>query len=257
MTKYLKISIISPSYNQAEYIENTIISVISQKYPNLEYLVIDGGSTDGTIDILQKYESHITWISEPDTGQSNAINKGIKMSSGDIIAVINTDDTYEPGAFRKINKYFNDNPNTHWVTGKCRIINAYGTEIRKLITAYKNFWLAMKSYKVLLVLDYISQPATFWSKDLIANIGPFNEGNHYSMDYEYSLRTGSEYKLHYINDYLANFRVHSSSKSSNIRKLFNSDLSTANAYTHSIIFRALHRLHNEMIITIYNLLKTK
>jgi glycosyltransferase involved in cell wall biosynthesis len=246
-----RISIVTPSLNQANYIETTIHSVLDQGYPKLEYLIVDGGSTDGTIEILKKYDKHLTWSSEKDRGQSDAINKGFRRTSGDILAYINSDDCYEPDAFQKVGEYFAKKPDAHWVTGKCRIIDEKGNERRRLITQYKNLWLFLKSYKVLLVLDYISQPATFWRRTVIEKIGLFDENEHLSMDYDYSLRAGQHFSLHVIDSYLAAFRIHPSSKSRLIREHFNSDLAIAKRYTNSHTLQRLHQLHNLLIITTY------
>ncbi len=118
-----KISIITPSWNQGPFIERTIRSVLEQGYPNLEYIVMDGGSTDGTIDILRKYEGRLTWVSDKDKGQADAINKGITRSTGDIIAYLNSDDIYETGALRKAADHFSAHPDDRWLTGQCRIID--------------------------------------------------------------------------------------------------------------------------------------
>ena len=117
ITDLPKITVITPSYNSGRFIEQTICSVLNQKYPKLEYLVIDGGSTDETISILQKYSNSLTWISEKDRGQSHAINKGIEYSTGEVIAYLNADDIYEPGALVNIGNYFFQHHQAYWVTG--------------------------------------------------------------------------------------------------------------------------------------------
>jgi len=121
----LKFSVITPSFNQGEYIEQTIQSVLDQDYANFEHFVIDGGSTDQTISILNKYP-HIQWISEKDKGQSDALNKGFKMAKGDIIAWINSDDWYETGAFKAVAKFFIQNPDKDIVMGDCNLIDDKG-----------------------------------------------------------------------------------------------------------------------------------
>ena len=183
-----RISIITPSLNQRHFLEGTIKSVLNQNYPNLEYIVIDGESTDGTLELLDRYGDKIKWISERDNGQSDAINKGLAMATGEIIGIINSDDVYEEGVFLKIGECFQRYPDILWVTGKCRIINEEGEEVRRLITAYKNFWLWLNLKNSLYVLNYISQPATFWRKKLVDQIGLFSETLHLAMDYDYWLR---------------------------------------------------------------------
>ena len=246
-----RISVITPTYNQGHFIENTIHSVLDQGYPNLEYIILDGGSTDGTVDILKKYERHLIWKSEKDRGQSDALNKGFRMATGEILAFINSDDIYEPGALRKVGLLFACNPKISWLTGRCRIINTQGREIRKLITYYKNFWLLFKSYTLLLVIDYISQPATFWRRRVIEQIGLFNEDLHLTMDYEFSLRVGTKYKLWVTNQTLASFRIHSASKSTYIVEHFDEDLAVARRYARSNFQVYLHRLHNKLITLSY------
>lgn len=214
--KQPKISIITPSYNQAHFIERTIKSILDQGYPNLEYIVMDGGSTDGTVKILKKYGDRITWKSEKDGGQSEAINKGLRMAKGDIVAFLNSDDTYEPGALEKVAEYFTENPDIKWAYGKCRIINEDDVEIRRPITWYKNMLLRRYTYRKLLAENFISQPATFWRRELHKKIGFINEKEHYTMDYEFWLRIGRKYPAGVINGYLANFRMYDASKSGSL-----------------------------------------
>lgn len=208
-----KLSIIIPCYNAAEFIEETIRSILDQNYPNLECIVIDGGSTDGTLDILSRYQSKIIWRSEKDKGESDAINKGLKLATGDIVAYIDADDVYEMGSFQEVVDFLEKNPDTKWVCGKCKIINGGGFEIRRPITWFKNFWLKRYSYNKLLIIDFIPQPAVFMRKVLIDEIGPFNINEHLVMDYEYWLRAGARYNPCFIDAYLAKWRVHAGSKS--------------------------------------------
>ena len=246
-----KISVITPSFNQASFIEETVQSVLEQNYPNLEYLIMDGGSTDGTLDILKKYEGSLRWISRKDRGQSDALNQGFRLATGEVLAFLNSDDRYERGALLRVGEFFADHPDVHWVTGKCRVIDSHGLEIRRGVTAYKNFWLKFGNYKVLLILDYISQPATFWRRTVIEKIGLFDENEHLAMDYDYSLRVGQYFTLSLIDEYLAAFRVHPASKSTKILEHFESDLFIANKYTRSRWIRYLHRQHNAWIVAIY------
>ena len=251
----MKISIITPSYNQAEFIERTIQSVLSQNYPDLEYIVMDGGSTDGTIEILQKYSAKIIWKSEKDNGQSDAINKGLRMVTGDIVAYLNSDDTYESGTFKKIVEFFQSNPDKKWVTGKCRIIDENDKEIRKLITFYKNLFLKKYSYAKLLSENFISQPATFWRRELFFEIGYFNEEEHFCMDYEYWLRIGQKYPAGIINEYLANFRYHITSKSGGVnKKQFQDELRIAKKFSkRKNLPMTLHKINYYKITLLYQL----
>ena len=252
----MKISIITPSYNQAAFIERTILSVLNQNYPDLEYIVMDGGSTDGTIEILKKYSDKIIWKSEKDSGQSDALNKGLKIATGYIVAYLNSDDTYELGTLKKIAEFFQNNLGKKWVYGKCKIINENDKEIRKPITLYKNLLLKNYSYSKLLSENFISQPATFWKKELLNEIGYFNEEEHFCMDYEYWLRIGKKYPAGIINEYLANFRYHTSSKSGGVnKKQFQDELRIAKKYgSNNNLSIALHYFNYWKIVIIYRLL---
>jgi len=129
MAEEVKISIVTPSFNQARFIRNTIESVVSQKISaKVEYIVIDGGSRDGTIDILNEYNERIKWISGKDEGQSDAVNKGLALSSGEIIGWLNSDDIYYPGTLQKVLDYFNENPDRKWLYGQCKILNINGNK---------------------------------------------------------------------------------------------------------------------------------
>lgn len=249
------ISVITPSFNQAAFIERTIRSVIDQDYGPIEYIVVDGGSTDGTLDILRKYEGRLIWVSEKDKGQADAINKGIKMSTGEIVGYLNSDDIYEEGALGKVAAFFHRAPDMMWMTGGCRIIDHEGREIRRLITAYKNFLLDHYSYSLLLAMNPISQPATFWRRQLVEELGYFDVDEHLVMDYEYWLRAGKKYMPGIFKDGLACFRVHGSSKtqSTNFAN-FKQELIVASRYSSSRTIRFLHYLNYVVIYFAYSLM---
>ncbi|MEA3273357.1 MAG: glycosyltransferase family 2 protein [Patescibacteria group bacterium] len=251
-----KISIITPSFNQARFIDKTIQSVLNQDYPNFELIVIDGGSTDGTLSILKKYGNRIRWISEKDKGQTSAINKGLKMAEGEIIAYLNSDDTYEPKTFQKIVNFFKKNPDKKWAYGKCRIINEKDKEIRRPITWYKNFLLRKYSYKKLLAENFISQPATFWKRELHQEFGYFDEKENFCMDYEFWLRIGKKYPAGIINGYLANFRYHPASKSGSVnKKQFKDELRLARKYGRGYpLATFLHSINYFKITGVYRIL---
>ena len=251
-TKLPQISIITPSFNQAKFIEETLLSVLDQNYPNLEYIVIDGGSTDGTLNILEKYKDRLVWISEPDLGQANAINKGLKQAGGDVVAFLNSDDLYLPGTLDAVGQYFSTNPHASWLTGFCRNTDENGREIRKFIRLYKNLWLNFgNNYQSLLVLNFISQPSTFWRHAVMRDVGYLNEELHYTLDYEYWLRIGKKHKLHILHQNLSSFRIHSHSKSGTTTHLqFDEELDVARKYTNNLSIW-LHKLHCIATMAVY------
>jgi glycosyltransferase involved in cell wall biosynthesis len=252
MTKLPKISIITPSMNQGTFIERTIRSILEQNYPGLEYIVMDGGSTDETLDILRQYENNLKWSSEKDAGQADAINKGIRLATGDIIAYLNSDDVLEPGALLRVAEYFAAHPEAMWLTGKCRIIDEHDREIRGMITAYKNFLLRHYSYGMLLVTNPISQPATFWRREIMQEFGLFDVNEHLVMDYEYWLRIGRRYSPGILDEYLARFRVHGRAKtvSTNFSN-FKQELAVAKKYSRSKAVRTLHYANYALIVSAY------
>ncbi len=250
-----KISIITPTLNRAVYLEQTILSVLNQNYPKLEYLVIDGGSTDETLDILQRYSDHLRYVSEKDQGQSDALNKGLRLVSGDIIAYLNADDEYEPNALLRVGQFFAENPQAEWVSGKCRMINELGQEILKPVTVYKNLLLSTKSRLLLLIVNYLSQPATFWRRRVVERVGLFDLNLFAVMDYDYWLRISKEFRLYVIPEYLARFRIHSTSKTfvSALDDL-DEEFNMVSRYTQSKLLLSLHRFQRFLIIQGYRLL---
>ena len=251
------ITVITPSYNQAPFIERTIRSVLDQGYPNLEYIIMDGGSTDGTVEILRKYESQLKWSSEKDKGQADAINKGIQMATGDIIAYLNSDDVYEPGALMRVGGFFREHAEAMWVTGRCRIIDEQDREMRSAITAYKNFLLRHFSYSLLLVTNPVSQPATFWRRQVMDELGFFDKNEHFVMDYDYWLRIGKRYPVAILDDCLASFRVYTTSKtSSSYLRSFREELEVAKRYSGSSMLNALHWLSYLSIAASYAVLNS-
>jgi glycosyltransferase involved in cell wall biosynthesis len=208
----MKISVITPSFNQGDYIERTIQSILSQKGDfELEHIVMDAGSKDNTLDILKTHSSHLTYRSEPDKGQSDAINKGFRMATGDILAWLNSDDMYEPNALQQVAAEYRREP-FHWCFGDCRIIDENDRAIRPLITWYKINQSKRYSYRRLLRRDFISQPSTFFSRKAYDETGEINPLLFYSMDYDYWLRLGRKHPPRYIHRFLANFRWYTMSK---------------------------------------------
>jgi glycosyltransferase involved in cell wall biosynthesis len=254
-----KISIVMPVFNGESYIKQAIDSILTQDYPNFELYIKDGGSKDSTIKILKeyakKYPLKIKWISKKDQGQTDAINYGLNQIDGEVIAYLNADDVYKPGTFKIVGEYFMNNPRKLWLIGKCDIINNQNKEIRKLITFYKNFWLGIFSYNVLLVLNFISQMAVFWRKEAFEKVGNFDASQYYVMDYDYWLRLGKVGNPGIIDKYLASFRVINSSKSSTgFIKQFADEYKVAGKYTKNKLLLNLHLIHTRIITSVYRIL---
>jgi glycosyltransferase involved in cell wall biosynthesis len=208
----VKISIITPSFGQAGFIERTIESVRSQHGDfEVEHLVVDGGSTDGTVEILRRHEGHLRWLSEPDRGQSDAINKGFRMATGDVLAWLNSDDTYAPGALAAVSAALRE-PGPRWCFGECRIVDAHDREIRRAISGYKSWVSRRYSIRRLVGRDFIPQPATFFRRELLDTVGPIDEALHYAMDYDLWLRFARVSAPVFIPQPLASFRWHAGAK---------------------------------------------
>ncbi|MFY8004691.1 MAG: glycosyltransferase family 2 protein, partial [Chitinophagaceae bacterium] len=210
MNKYPKISIVTPSFNQGKYIEQTILSVINQGYPNLEYIIIDGGSTDETISIVKKYEQYITyWVSEPDKGQSDAINKGLAKCTGEIFNWLNSDDWYPEGTLLAVAEAFNSRPGVRFVSGYENHIEEGKPTVLHKGTYLKN------TLPETIELCEMAQPSTFVKLADIKKVGGVSNELHYIMDGELwvklLLQFGQEgfLKLERI---LVNFRLHAQSK---------------------------------------------
>jgi glycosyltransferase involved in cell wall biosynthesis len=202
------ISVVTPSYNQGAYISNAVQSVLSQDYPAVEYFVVDGGSTDGTLAVLQSFGSRLRWKSEPDRGQAAAINKGWRQASGEIVAWLNSDDLYDPGALRRVAEYFIQHPSIDIVYGDCDYIDANGNILRPYPTQAFDF-----KRLVLPAINYIPQPAAFIRRRLLEGVGYLDENLHYVMDFDYWLRAGIGWEFAYLPVRLAKLRVHESAKS--------------------------------------------
>jgi glycosyltransferase involved in cell wall biosynthesis len=203
-----KISIITPSYNQGAYIEETIRSILLQNYPNLEYVIIDGGSTDNTIEIIKKYEPWITyWVSEKDKGQSDAINKGFEKCSGEIFNWLNSDDYYTAGSLFKVAEFFMENENTDVLAGRSTIFGI-NNRISEATPVFKNLSATISASR-------INQPATFFRLNIFKSLAPLDISMHYVMDLhvwlKYLVRNGID-RVHRIDNILVNFREHELSK---------------------------------------------
>jgi glycosyltransferase involved in cell wall biosynthesis len=177
------ISIVTPSYNQARFIEDTLRSVVSQAYPRTEHIVVDGGSTDGSVDIIRRYAPHLrSWVSEPDRGQSHAINKGLAQAQGEILTWLNSDDTYLPGALDEVGRFFAGHPDVDLVYGDYVYTDVDGRPMRR------RHVFDTIGYESLLYHDYLGQPAVFFRRSLFEKVGPLDESLHYCMDWDLFLR---------------------------------------------------------------------
>jgi glycosyltransferase involved in cell wall biosynthesis len=200
------LTIITPCLNAAATLPATIASIRAQGYPDLEHVVVDGGSTDGTVELLRASDG-IRWISEPDRGLADALNKGIAMASGEVIGELNADDVYEPGALCAVGEALRDAPGAMWLTGRCRIIDAEGREIRRPVTAYKNWLLRRYSRRLYLTHNFISAPATFFRREALAETGGFDLQYRISVDYDLQLRIAARHEPLVLDRYLASFRM--------------------------------------------------
>lgn len=204
----LKISIVTPSYNQSDFLERTILSVLEQNYPNLEYVIIDGGSTDGSLEIIKKYKNHLTyWVSEPDKGHADAINKGFSKCTGDVMAWLNSDDMYLRGAFSSVAKIFGDHPDVEWLTGMSAYWDAQD-RLTHICNSYKNANDFLNGK-----LKWIQQESTFWRRTLWDKAGSkINEDYQFMVDCELWSRFFSYADLYHVNTVLAGFRRHSTNR---------------------------------------------
>jgi glycosyltransferase involved in cell wall biosynthesis len=207
-------TVVIPSLNQAYFIQKTIDSVLDQNYPYKQIIVIDGGSTDETIQILESYSEEILAISEPDEGQSQAINKGFQLSTSSHVSWLNSDDILYPGALERVANFFARHPDTKILYGNCEYIDTADRVLKK-------YPAQPYSYKDLVenAHNYIPQPATFFAREILSTVGSINEQLHFVMDFEYWLRSGKVFNLVHIPETLAALRVHPDAKSK--KDLFN------------------------------------
>ena len=203
----MRVSIVTPSFNQAKFLEATILSVLEQDYPQIEYFVIDGGSADGSVEIIKKYESRLAgWVSEKDRGQTDAINKGFAMAKGDILAWINSDDTYEPGAVRQAVEILFQNPALGMVYGDTNFIDENGVIRGRFPARQTNYARLQRGYV------HNPQQASFFRGDLWRRVGPLDPDFYFAMDYDLWVRLARQAPLLYVPRLWANFRLHGEAK---------------------------------------------
>jgi glycosyltransferase involved in cell wall biosynthesis len=208
-----RISIVTPSYNQAQFVEETVRSILLQGYPNLEYVVLDGGSTDGSVDVLRRYESAFDyWVSAKDNGQASALAAGFRRATGQILGFVNSDDVLLPGALAAVARHFARHPEAELVVGKSVLYDSDSHII------YVVPGLA-PSFNSLLFWGSggFNQPASFWKREVLLQVGIFDESFRFSFDYDMYLRLTRRQPAQRINHYLAAFRMHPASKTSTIQ----------------------------------------
>ena len=203
------VSIITPSLNQAAFIEAAIESVLTQDYPQIEYIVIDGGSTDGTLDILRRYGDRVRWLSEPDAGQSDAINKGVRLTRGEILAWMNADDAYLPGAVSRAAAAFAEDTDRALVYGDAQDIDVHGHVLGP--SRQIEPW---NMRRLIEFGDFIVQPAAFFRRDAYDIVGGLDPSLHYCMDYDLWIKLGQRYAVQYLAQPLAQTRIYSATKTS-------------------------------------------
>jgi glycosyltransferase involved in cell wall biosynthesis len=202
MNKML-VSIVTPSFNQAPYLEATIRSVLEQDYADIEYIVVDGGSSDGSVDILKKYASRLAWwVSEKDKGQTDALNKGFARAKGEIMAYLNSDDTYQPGAVAAAVDFLRDQPEVGLVYGDANFIDENGRVIGRFPAAQTDYRRLRRGYV------HIPQQAAFFRADLWRKVGPLDPSFYFAMDYDLWVRLAGLAPVRYVPRTWANFRLH-------------------------------------------------
>jgi glycosyltransferase involved in cell wall biosynthesis len=202
------VSLVTPSFNQGSFIAQTINSVLTQDYPALEYLVMDGASQDETVEVLRSYGERLRWISEPDNGQSAAINKGWQQASGEIVAWLNSDDLLLPGAITAVAAEFRQYPDAMLVYGDGNYIDEEGKLIGRYATRPYDYATLLKS-----ATNFIPQPAMFIRRTALEQIGWLDEKLHYAMDYDLCLKIGARWPVRYLPRRLAALRLHTAAKS--------------------------------------------
>ena len=203
------VSIVTPSFNQALFLEETIRSVLEQDYPRIEYMIVDGGSADGSVTIIKKYDNQLAWwVSEVDKGQTDAINKGFSHARGHILAWLNSDDTYEPGAVSAAVKYLQANPEVGMVYADCNFTNENSQVIGKFDAAQTDYKRLRQGYV------HIPQQTMFFRAGLWHAVGPLDPSFYFAMDYDLWTRIASRTRIQYLpGQTWANFRMHTSGKS--------------------------------------------
>jgi glycosyltransferase involved in cell wall biosynthesis len=257
--KLPRISIVIPSYNKGKYIEETLKSIIAQKYSNLEVIIQDGGSSDESLKIIKRYaakHAFIKWESKKDRGQTDAIKIGFLKASGDLYTFINADDVYLPGAFKAIGKCYQKHPKQLWMAGWGITVDEEGKEIASFADSYKKWLLKQNNYNNLLIVNYLMQASVFLSKDAYHKFGPFTGVGKIVMEYNTWLKIGKKTMPKIINKPLSAFRLSKENFSmGNLKEIMKADDRIVSQYTDDPIILFLHWLHNAIRVIIAYVLK--
>lgn len=254
-----RISLVTPSLNQARFLERTVESVLSQRGDfDLDYLVLDGGSTDGSAELLRRYEGRLRYRIEPDTGQSNAVNKGLREATGDVVGWLNSDDVLMPGALGRVAAAFATHPAALWLHGRCEIIDEADRPIRRWVTAYKDRRCRRYSRRSLLIENFVSQMTVFWRRSVHERIGYLDESMRYAFDYEFWLRLAELGDPVYLTDTIAAFRWYQASKSgSSFARQFDEDLEAFRRHApRDPLLAARKRWKSAQIVAAYRIMRT-
>lgn len=250
------ISVITPSFNQGPFIRQTIESVLSQQYPHLEYIVIDAVSTDETPTILAEYTDRLRLVAEEDSGQTDALNKGLRLATGDVVCWLNSDDYFLPDTLLRVGEFFARNPRVLWLTGDCLIVDEKGLTIQQPIRHYKRLLRQLPAGLFLGMTNAICQPATFWRRSAHEQLGYLDESLRYTMDYDWWLRLNRIQPPAVLRQPLTAFRIHKESKGgSEFERQFGEDYAVLTRHISTRHIRLAHQLHNQLIMGAYRMLK--
>lgn len=258
MSRRLKLTVVTPSLDQAAFVERCVRSVLDQQGDfDLEYLVFDGGSTDGTVEILRRYADRLQLVVEPDAGQASAVNKGLRAATGDVVGWLNSDDFLYPGSLARVSAAFAVHPDASWLHGSCEIVDEDDRPIRRWIRAYKDFRCRHYSRRALLVENFVSQMTVFWRRGAMESVGYVDESLHYSFDYEYWLRLSELGDPVFLPEPVAAFRWYRSSKSgSAFERQFQEDAEAFRRHAPpGALLRARKKLRTAQILGAYRLLR--
>lgn len=244
-----KISIVVPSFNKVKFIGRTLESIITQDYDNFEVIIMDGGSTDGTMRIIEKYAKKypdiVKHVSKKDNGQWDAINKGLRKARGKIFGFINADDVYKKGALKEVARLYKLNIDALWFAGRGEVVDGEGARIAVWPTRYKNLLLTLNFYPFLLGVNYLMQPSVFFTRNAWKRFGPFIGYKNFVLEYDLWLKIAKVKMPVTSGKYLSSFRIEPGTitkRSSSI--LLDEDEKILKKYTKNPIIILIHKLHN-------------